>query len=243
MSAAPLLALVAGMSQPVSADGAAQDLEARIQYAYFTEDQRALDQVLAALSADGADPSGSYLRSFGEYRRAQLRAERNSAGARAAAEACLRYADSAARTEPKSVEPLVLHAACAGLIAQLARITAPFAGSSSAKYLSRAQRLQPRNPRVQFFAAQLEQPRVLDRATRGRAIERLRVAIDAFEGERRLAVRVPSWGAADAYVALGKLLLDQGDTLAARESVEQALLLAPEFALAKRLLSRITAGG
>jgi hypothetical protein len=225
------------------ADTAAHDIEARIQYSYFTEDGRALDQLAATLAPEGADPTAGYLRGFAEYRRAQLRATTDGSGARQAGDACVRHADLATRADAKAAEPLVLHAACAALVAQVARVTAPLAGGNSLKRLGRAQRLQPRNPRVMFLAAQLERPRVLDRATRARSIERLRAALEAFEGERRQAVRVPSWGAADAYLALGQLLLESGDAVAAREAIERALLLAPEFAQARRVAARIGAGG
>jgi uncharacterized protein HemY len=70
----------------------------------------------------------------------------------------------------------------------------------------------------------------------------LRRAVAAFEAERQGVARTPGWGGADAYVALGRLCLNRGDLLAARDALEHALLLAPEFSAARKLLSSITAG-
>jgi Tfp pilus assembly protein PilF len=52
----------------------------------------------------------------------------------------------------------------------------------------------------------------------------------------------PGWGAAEAYVYLGRGYLQRGDVLKARDALERALLIAPDFALARRLLTKITSG-
>ena len=53
---------------------------------------------------------------------------------------------------------------------------------------------------------------------------------------------IPGWGAAEAYMWLGRCYLGKGDVLPARDALERALLIAPEFAQARRLLSSITSG-
>jgi len=53
---------------------------------------------------------------------------------------------------------------------------------------------------------------------------------------------VPGWGAAEGYTWLGRCYLDSGDALAARDALERALLIAPEFGRARRLLASITSG-
>jgi Tfp pilus assembly protein PilF len=54
--------------------------------------------------------------------------------------------------------------------------------------------------------------------------------------------RTPGWGAAEAYTYLGRGYLERGDVLNARDALERALLIAPDFAMAKRLLTKITTG-
>ena len=53
-------------------------------------------------------------------------------------------------------------------------------------------------------------------------------------------MNIPGWGAAETYAYLGRGYLEQGDVVAARDALERALLIAPDFALARRLLLRIT---
>jgi Tfp pilus assembly protein PilF len=53
---------------------------------------------------------------------------------------------------------------------------------------------------------------------------------------------VPGWGAAEVYLYLAKCYLDRGATLEARDALERALLIAPEFAEARRLMAKFTSG-
>jgi Tfp pilus assembly protein PilF len=70
----------------------------------------------------------------------------------------------------------------------------------------------------------------------------LQRAIAAFEKERQSALATPGWGAAEAYAELGRRYLEMGDILRARDAIEHSLLIAPEFAAARRLLEKITSG-
>jgi len=53
---------------------------------------------------------------------------------------------------------------------------------------------------------------------------------------------LPGWGAADAYLYLARDLLDHGDAVGARDALEHALLLAPDYAQARRLMAKIASG-
>ncbi len=75
-----------------------------------------------------------------------------------------------------------------------------------------------------------------------RAVGKLKKAIAALEDEREDIVHVPGWGLAEAYAYLGRIYLDRGDTVAARDALERALLAAPEFGQARRLMTKITSG-
>jgi Tfp pilus assembly protein PilF len=54
--------------------------------------------------------------------------------------------------------------------------------------------------------------------------------------------RLPGWGAAEAYLYLARDLLDHADPVGARDALEHALLIAPEFTQARRLMAKIVAG-
>ena len=71
-------------------------------------------------------------------------------------------------------------------------------------------------------------------------LRRAPLQLSTFEVERQGVDRTPGWGAAETYAYLGRGYLEQGDVLAARDALERALLIAPDFALARRLLQKIT---
>jgi Tfp pilus assembly protein PilF len=75
-----------------------------------------------------------------------------------------------------------------------------------------------------------------------RALPKLRGAVAAFEAERAGVDRLPGWGAAEAYLYLARDLLDHADPVGARDALEHALLIAPEFTQARRLMAKIVAG-
>jgi Tfp pilus assembly protein PilF len=71
-------------------------------------------------------------------------------------------------------------------------------------------------------------------------LKNLRAVTLMFEEARAKASTTPEWGAAEAYAFLGRALMDQGDAVGARESLERSLLIAPEYALARNLMTQIT---
>jgi hypothetical protein len=75
-----------------------------------------------------------------------------------------------------------------------------------------------------------------------RALSKLRQTVAAFEAERSDTDRLPGWGAAEAWLLLARDLLDHVDAVGARDALEHALLIAPEFAQARRLMTKITSG-
>ena len=78
------------------------------------------------------------------------------------------------------------------------------------------------------------------RAEKTAAVQKLRAVTAMFEAARAGASTTPEWGAAEAYAFLGRALFDQRDVVGAREALERALLIAPDYAFAKRLMSQIT---
>ena len=221
-----------------------QDAEARIQYGYYTEDARALANLTSSLGQEGSDDvMRGYYAALAYYRLAQLHSERDREQARESLERCIDALDRVLDAEDTFAEALALQAACLGKLALLSPWRAPFAGSRSSAQIEKALRLAPGNPRVLLLDAIIEYERS---AGTGNGLERvsvrLRKAVDAFERERQGVEPVPGWGAAEAYTFLARSHLDRGDALAARDALERALLIAPEFALARRLMIRITSG-
>jgi len=216
------------------------DVEGRIQYGFYTEDARTLSDVIAQLSGPegGDDPMLHYYIGLANYRLSALIATKDKSRARDAAARCVSRLDEAVRGKPKFAEGMALQSAC---LRELANLTAwkPLAGTKSNGQMEKAVKLAPKDPRVLLLQA-------LEHGDAGKidstGLARLKKAAEAFEAERQGVDRTPGWGAAETYAYLGRGYLDQGDVVSARDALERALLIAPDFALAKRLLNRITSG-
>ncbi len=216
------------------------DVEGRIQYGFYTEDARAVSDVVNQLSApeSGEDPMRHYYIGFANYRLSALLAGKDKVRAREAAARCVSRLDEAVRGKSNFAEGMALQSAC---LRELRNLTPfkPLAGVKSAGQMEKALKLAPKDPRVLLLQA-------LENGDAGKidgvGITRLKKAAEAFEAERQGVDRTPGWGAAETYAYLGRGYLDQGDVLAARDALERALLIAPDFAYAKRLLTKITSG-
>lgn len=226
-----------------------QDIESRIEYGYFTEDTRALDDLSQQLSASGSqDKLASYYSGLLAYRLVQLSLGYGDTDGQPAAQSakiralallnrCVASLDNALKIQKDFAEGLALQSACLGMAADLEFWRAPFSGSRSGAQFRRALELAPDNPRVLLLQAMVDYRRSGDE---DKVLKELKKAIAGFEAERREAEHVPGWGAADAYFLLARIYLERGDALTARDALEHALLLAPEFAQARRLLLQIT---
>ena len=231
-------------------DAAWRDLESRIQYAYYTEDGAQLRALTEAVAAPGSPEKlpGSPEKLRGYYAgllawRAALLAAETSGGAGAdvgaLAARCLRAIDETLALDPDFAEALALRAACLAVGGS----RAPLGGYRARRGLDRALELAPHDPRVLLIDAMSDYPGASAAAVnRERALPKLRLAVAAFEAERGGPERVPGWGAAEAWLLLGRDLLEHGDSVAARDALEHSLLIAPQFAQARRLMAKITSG-
>jgi hypothetical protein len=237
--------LAAGLGAMVGQSAAAAngewlDVEGRIQYGFYTEDARALSDVVAQLSGPdgGDDPLLHYYVGFANYRLSAVLAARDKGRAREAAARCVSRMDEAVRAKTHVAEGLALQSAC---LRELGKLTPwkPLAGPKSNGYMERAVKLAPKDPRVLLLHA-------LENGESGKidgpAIVKLKKAAEAFEMERQGMDQTPGWGAAETYAYLGRGYLEQGDIVAARDALERALLIAPDYAFARRLLTKITSG-
>jgi len=213
------------------------DVEDRIQYGFYTEDVRALSNLAAQLAAPAGEQHElrSYYAALANFRLGELLRERNRSQARSAIEQCVEHLDAALKARADFPDALALQSLCLQQLTKMTPWRAPLAVPKRRSQIERAVQLAPKNPRVLMLDALVTS----DSTPR---IERLQQAVRAFEAERRMLDVAPGWGAADAYVHLGRSYLSLGEPLAAREAFEKALLIAPEFVEARRLLSRITAG-
>jgi tetratricopeptide (TPR) repeat protein len=250
-------AAVASMGADVrAADSSWLDIESRIQYAYYTEDGRTLRNLMEPLvSGDQSDRLKRYYAGLLAYRLTLLTAVESSAargkplpdgnegGGRQMAERCVTSLDHALELQGDFPDALALQSVCLARVAEAHSLKAQLAGFRSATQMRKALQLAPKNPRVLLLDAvsAYEHSKVLG-GEAGDPCGKFKKAIAAFEAERTQLDQVPGWGAAEAYVWLARCYLDREDAAAARDALERALLIAPAFAEARRLLAGITSG-
>jgi hypothetical protein len=241
-------ALLAGAVQGQGEDTAWRDLESRIQYGYYTEDAAALRAVATTLGdSDAHGKLHGYYAALLEWRQALLAARPGTPphGPSAAqlTQHCVSDLDGALALDPDFADALALRSACLGTAFTASGVHVPFAAHRARKDLERALQLAPRDPRVLLLDAMSDYLLAPDKGgNKDRALPKLRQTVAAFEAERRENDPLPGWGAAEAWLLLARELFDHGDPVASRDALEHALLIAPEYAQARRLLTKITAG-
>lgn len=245
-SAAPLAA-AASTPQAGARWGA---VENRIESGYFQEDAAGLESLAAALARPDDAPPGdektdewrSYYGALIAYRLALL-AKDDESRAWPYTQRCVGDLNHALVLDTGSAEALALQSACLALQSRFDAWRSPFAAPRSRSRIEKALRLAPRNPRVLLLGARAacDRPQLFGGDSQlGFAL--LQRAVSGFERRRRPAAGLPAWGAADAFVELAQDYLMRGDTIAARNVLERALLVAPHFAAARRLMAQIVAG-
>jgi hypothetical protein len=242
-----LAAALCGSVPAQSEESSWRDIESRIQYGYYTEDGPALRHLTDALATgESHDKLRGYYAALLDWRLALLAARAApGAGSSAAqlAQRCVSELDSALAMQADFADALALRSACLATPLEASGMHTPFAGYRARKDLERALQLGAGNPRVLLVDAMSDYELGGEKGgNKERALPKLRQVVAAFEAERRDAEPLPGWGAADAWLLLARDLLDHGDPVAARDALEHALLIAPQFAQAKRLLAKITAG-
>src|SRR5215831_14032287 len=242
-------ALLALAATSVRADDAAwRDIESRIQYGYYTEDTAALRKLEELIAAgDARDKLRGYYAGLLDWRRAQLAAGATASAERGNAaryaEHCVSEVATALTLDADFAEALALRAACLTTSEEITGGYAPIAGYRARKDLERARQIAARNPRVLLVDATSDYALApAQGGNKERALSKLRQTVAAFEAERSDTDHLPGWGAAEAWLLLARDLLDHADAVGARDALEHALLIAPEYAQARRLMVKITSG-
>jgi hypothetical protein len=223
-------ACVCGLAVTTAARAASSaelaDLAARIDYGFYNDDTHAIDAARTALGRLGDAPAVHYYRDYAGLRRAQL----NPAD-RASARECAERDVPAELAPPAAAEAWILVAACAVVGQQSVRRVE--------QALARARELDKRNPRLGLVEAWIMRHGARDDAVASEDYAaKLQQTVEAFDSWRA-PPNSPDWGEAEALAALGDATLARGETRAARDLIERALLLAPDYRLAVELRARL----
>jgi hypothetical protein len=138
---------------------------------------------------------------------------------------CARREAPAELTGRAAAEAAVLAAACA------------LAASNDRRFeqaLARARALDDDHPRIALLEAWALERTALDPELRAELEAKLTAAVTAFDAWTP-TIDDPEWGHAEALAALGESALARGDVRAARDLLERALLLAPDYSRAVAL--------
>jgi hypothetical protein len=244
LPAAALLLAGGAFAAGAVGDTSWRDIESRIQYGYYTEDAAALRSLVGLIAADEShDRLHGYYAALLDWRQAQLAAQGAARGVSAAdlAQRCVTELEAVLEAHSDFTDALALRAAC--LAAPLSAHNSTLSVHRARKDLERALTVAPRDPRALLVDGMSDyQLASGGDGGKDRALPKLRRAVAAFEAERAGLERLPGWGAAEAYLYLARDLLDHADPIGARDALEHALLIAPEFTQARRLMAKIVAG-
>lgn len=245
------LPVIAGVP-PLANDAAVvlDDVGTRLQFAFYTADVPALRRDLARLAAIEA-PGFAALQAtyagYGEWKLAELLRVPDAGAAAAAARNCTSQIEAALVREPRRPVLFARLSICQRLVGDLeGKVRAPLAATRSRRNLERARHLAPRDPRVLLIAG-------IDEYARRRAAQEsieparagLLAAAAAFEGgyppgtANDLFANALDWGQAEAWAALGRMHLELGDAVAARDALERALVLVEDYREVRLLLQEI----
>lgn len=219
------------------------DLAARIEYGFYSNEPRVIDAAREALErSESKDSSVGYYRALAAFRLAQLDVE-HGADPGSLLEECLRPSTSDQATTPAAAEAWILVAACANLAARTEPLRSLLLQRRREQALARAREIDPSNPRiavVEAWSLSLRPARESLEVAQ-RAADKLRHAIEQFGSWTSKQTDPPDWGEAEALASLGEILLARGSTRDARDLIERALLIAPDYDYAAGLRKRLRA--
>jgi hypothetical protein len=200
------------------------DLAARIHYGYYHGEARTLEVAQAGLDRLAESPEVLYYRDFAALRRAQLGGLDHAHGERV--EACAQREVMAGLAKRFAAEAWVLAAACALLTGDEDR---------SEEALAMARGLDEDNPRIALVEAwALERAAGADSKRSAALGEKLTAVVAGFDAWTP-SIDDPDWGHAEALTALAATALARGQARAARDLIERALFLAPDYRAAMEL--------
>jgi hypothetical protein len=194
------------------------DLAGRVHYGYYHAEPRTIEAAMTALDRLADSPDVFYYRDFAALRRAQLGSADRSALARLGA--CAERDVPAGPDKRFAAEAWVLVAACAQVAG---------ADGRRERALSQARERDDDNPRIALVEAwALAGAAGDDAAERDALAAKLATVVEAFDAWAP-SFNDPDWGHAEALTAAAALALERGQARTARDLIERALLLAPDY--------------
>ena len=217
------------------------DFVGRIEYSFYAGDSSSLKQAIDSLEKADIDeaqrPAQSNALNFGRWKMAQLLAERKKQGdAGDYADKCTESIDIKNFSKKAKAEHEALVAGCYAVLAEVRFVRTLLYRGSIDSHLEKAAKFDPQNLQVRFVSAWAKAYREPGEAETYSALKQS-VAEFADSAGR---LQDTGWGYAEALYMLGKAELARRDMLAARNALERALVIAPDYMAAQVLLKQLT---
>ena len=240
--------LVLASPLPVRADAIADldDATARIQYGFYTADVRAIENAIALIQRLDLPVSRQgmkeYYTAYGYWMVAEIHAhDVDQRGSRTAAvkaaKACEQSAEAAIDLKARVAESHAMAAICGELASRTPNVLAR--GCANDKDLRIARELEPNNLRVRLIEAQCLAE---DDKQAEDLLRRMEKLVKEFDDAPARNPGIPDWGHAEALLLLGTLQIKHGNSVGARDTIERALVIAPDFERARQALQQAARG-
>ncbi len=243
-----LVTFMLGLLLPVAASGALKpnelaDRAAVIEYMAHTGDIGYLAEISEVLSGEKARGDAQkfvhYYAALAAYRAAELDDDVEFRMG-VLLDRCIDQGKKAAKLDREFADALALIGACHGLAASRQPLSAIIAGNFAARELKKALAIAPENPRVLLLNAVTLLRRFDDPDRLEIARTQLVHAIEAYDSFADLyRPNQPGWGEEQAHFWLADVSERLGDRVAARDHLEQALLIAPQMRVAQNRFANL----
>ena len=217
------------------------DLAGRIEYGFYAQESRVIEAARASLARlIEVEPFATYYDGLAAYRLAQLTVAHDGRSANRLLEECVDRGRAHADHGAQPGEAWVLVAACSALGGYHEPLKAMLHQRRLEQALEEARGLDAENPRISLVEtwAMSHRPAHAEAQTRDLAGAHLERALQQFRIWRG-PPGSPEWGEAETLAHLGEISLQRGDVRGARDYIEEALLIAPDYHFALSLKKRV----
>lgn len=221
-----------------------RDAITRTEYAFFTRDfngLRASRDTFRQLTAEiSLNSLAHYYVAYVDYRLALGDSNLKKNQVVDMLNHCVSELDLVLDELPLDADALALQSSCFGVKAGVQPLKAMVFGPRASRRMKKAQNADAANPRVALLEAiSLYHRPGLFGGDRDKALKRFQEAAALYQAQTEESDLEPAWGEAEAFAYIGNIHLEQQDEILARNALEQALLLAPEYDWARNMLGTI----
>lgn len=215
------------------------DAGAVVEYAFYAEDTNALGQMRDEFERLATRSDTAYLARYyaalTDYRLGLLRHRADQKRVGRYLDSCVDGLADVLDEKPEFAEAHALRSGCFTAQAWNQPVKSALYKWQAERNIEKALELDPENPRAVLLDS------LREFGGGGEEMAGLMRATELFALHEIPRAGWPEWGQAETWAYLGEVYLEQGNILEARNALEEALVLAPDYVRAKQLLGRVAA--